>query len=217
MFENTKTIIFDWDGTLHESMAIYYDAFCKAYDHLVKKGYAKQRIFSKEEVSKFLGVNPKDMWTSVLPLLTDAIFTEASMIVSNEMAKSIEEKKAILYPNAIEVLQYLKDKGYTLVYLSNSKNYYMEAMRNAFNLDRYFDYFYVSEMFQYIPKKNILEKVKSELNAPMVMIGDRHLDIETGVYNKIKTIGCSYGYGSIEELSKADLIISSLKELLTIF
>ena len=217
MFKDTKTIIFDWDGTIHESMAIYYDAFNEAYNYLVSKGFAEKREFSEYEVSQFLGVNPKDMWTSVLPLLTDSIFTEASQMVSNAMTKAIEANKARLYPHAIETLEYLKNKGYTLVYLSNSKNYYMEKMRRAFNLDRYFDYYYVSEMFNYIPKKNILEAVKHQLNAPMVMIGDRYLDIETGIYNHIKTIGCRYGYGSMEELKEADLIISNLKELTRLF
>ena len=91
MFKDTKTIIFDWDGTLHESMVIYYDAFTVAYNHLVSRGYAKPRSFSKEEVSKFLGVNPKDMWTSVLPTLTDQIFSEASQMVSDAMAKAIAD------------------------------------------------------------------------------------------------------------------------------
>ena len=217
MYKDIKTIIFDWDGTLHESMAIYYDAFLESYDNLVKKGYAKPRTFSKEEVSKFLGVNPKDMWTSVLPVLTDEIFTEASQKVSDSMARSIEAKKARLYPQAIEVLTYLKNKGYTLVYLSNSKNYYMEAMRKAFDLDRFFDFYFVSEMYGYIPKKNILERVKPELKGPMVMIGDRDLDIETGRYNTIRTIGCSYGYGSLDEFKDADLVISNLNELLSLF
>lgn len=217
MFKDTKTIIFDWDGTIHESMAIYYDAFNEAYNYLVSKGLAEKRVFSEYEVSQFLGVNPKDMWTSVLPVLTDSIFAEASQMVSNAMTKAIEANKARLYPHAIETLEYLKNKGYTLVYLSNSKNYYMDKMRNAFDLDRYFDHYYVSEMYNYIPKKNILEAVKNQLNAPMVMIGDRYLDIETGVYNKIKTIGCSYGYGSLDELKEADLIISNLTELKSLF
>ena len=37
MFSDIKTIIFDWDGTLHESMIIYKDAFQKAYDQLALK------------------------------------------------------------------------------------------------------------------------------------------------------------------------------------
>ena len=39
-------IIFDYDGTLHETLYIYKPAFLKAYDWLVKNGYAENGIVS---------------------------------------------------------------------------------------------------------------------------------------------------------------------------
>lgn len=217
MFTNIKTIIFDWDGTLHESMVIYGDAFRYAYQNLVEKGYADERTFTDADISCYLGINPKDMWTSLLPQLTDHIFNEASQLVSMHMKQSIERKQAKLYPQAIEVLQYLKSKGYHLVYLSNSKTYYMEAMKEAFSLERYFDLFAVSEMYNYIPKKEILKEISPILQKPMVMIGDRDIDMETGRSNGTKTIGCLYGYGQLEEFENADLTIQSLEELYRYF
>ena len=38
-----KGVIFDYDGTLHESIRIYAPAFHKAYEYLVEKGHAPQR------------------------------------------------------------------------------------------------------------------------------------------------------------------------------
>ncbi len=217
MFSDIKTIIFDWDGTLHESMIIYKDAFQKAYDQLALKKIAPNRRFTDQEISVFLGVNPKDMWQRLIPHLSEDIFKEASQMVSDQMGIAISEGKARLYPNVIEVLTYLKNKGYQLIYLSNSKNYYMEAMKKTFELEKYFDMFVVAEMYDYIPKKNILQKIKSTLLEPMVMIGDRDIDIETGIFNKIKTIGCNYGYGSLDEFKNADRIINDIRDLMNIF
>ena len=45
------------------------------------------------------------------------------------------------------------------------------------------------------------------------MIGDRFHDIETATQNGLKSIGCGYGYGSLEELSAADIIVNSPKEI----
>lgn len=216
-YKQTKTIIFDWDGTIHESMAIYYEAFCKAYRYLEDNGHAPQRHFTKDEVSKFLGVNPKEMWLSVLPKLDDQIFSEASQIISQSMKASIERHEARLYPKALEVLSYLKSKGYKLIYLSNSKIYYMEAMKEAFKLEQYFDSFHVSEMYDYIPKPQILARFITDLEQPMIMIGDRSSDIETGKYNHLYTIGCLYGYGDQKELENADLHIQNLSDLLQLF
>jgi phosphoglycolate phosphatase len=216
-FKKTKTIIFDWDGTIHQSMAIYYEAFLKAYHYLETQGYAPKRKFTEYDVSQFLGMNPKEMWLSLLPELTDHIFHQASMIISNSMKSSIAQGHARLYPKAIEVLTYLKEKGYMLVYLSNSKIYYMEAMKEAFQLERFFDQFHVSEMYDYIPKHEILTKFIKTLDAPMVMIGDRSSDMETGTYNNVYTIGCLYGYGHEKELEKANLKIQNISDLLQLF
>lgn len=216
-FKKTKTIIFDWDGTIHQSMAIYYEAFLKAYHYLENQGYAPQRHFTEYDVSQFLGMNPKEMWLSLLPELTDHIFHQASMIISESMKKSIALGHAKLYPQAEEVLTYLKEKGYQLIYLSNSKIYYMEAMKEAFKLERFFDQFHVSEMYDYIPKHEILTKFIETLDAPMIMIGDRSSDIETGRYNNIYTIGALYGYGNEKELEKADLKIQKISDLLQLF
>ena len=38
-----KYIIFDYDGTLHNSIKIYKPAFLKAYDYLISNGYAKEK------------------------------------------------------------------------------------------------------------------------------------------------------------------------------
>ena len=215
MIKDIKTVVFDWDGTLHESMFIYEKAFRKAYQFLVENGYTKPRLFTKEDISSFLGKNPKEMWTHVLPDTDDVYIQKASQIISNEMLESIEKGEARLYEHTIDVLTYLKKKGYHLVYLSNSKNYYMEAMKKAFHLNHYFDRFVTSEMYAFIPKKMILKEILHELEPSVIMIGDRDIDIETGQYNQLLTIGCLYGYGTPEELIDADYLITDLIHLKT--
>lgn len=137
-----------------------------------------------------------------------------SSIISNHMLELINQNKAVLYDGALEVLNTLKGEGYKLVYLSNSKIYYMEAMKKAFELDKYFNYIYCSEMFDYIPKSDILSKIKSNFPSEMLMVGDRFLDIDTGIKNNAYTIGCLYGYGTKKELEKADYKINSILDLI---
>ncbi|MDY0074815.1 MAG: HAD family hydrolase [Acholeplasmataceae bacterium] len=215
--KDVKTIIFDWDGTLHESIEVYYDAFLKAYAFVLNKGLVEPKVYHKQEVCRFLGINPKVMWESIIPHIDEETFIEVSSIISSEMKKRIEEGHAKLYEGTRDVLSYLKSKGYRLIYLSNSKIYYMEAMRKAFQLDDYFDQFYVSEAFNYLPKEEILRKVMPSLQKPLVMIGDRYIDILTAQSNGIKSIGCLYGYGEKEELSDADMFIDKITDLMNIF
>jgi len=47
------------------------------------------------------------------------------------------------------------------------------------------------------------------------MIGDRASDIEAGKMNGLFCIGCAYsGFGSVQELQEADMVIHSFEELL---
>ncbi len=208
-----KTIVFDWDGTLHNSMKIYKKAFLEAYQYLVDHQYAPNKVWKDEEIHVFLGKNPKEMWDDFNPKLAKEIISIVSSIISISMENSIQDKEAILYPGALDLLKYLKEKGYKLIYLSNSKTYYMNAMDKAFDLCSYFDIMLCSEMYQFIPKKYILERIIQSLPKDVLMIGDRDIDIETGKYNKTLTIGCSYGYGTLKELENADLIIDDINKL----
>src|SRR5690554_6157212 len=141
-----KTICFDYDGTLHESIHLYYPAFLKAYTFLVEKGVQPKKAWTKAEVSQFLGQNPKEMWASFEPAVPPNLYQAASKIIGAEMKRLIDLGQAKLYQGALEVLKRLKEKGYHLVYLSNAKIYYLEAHQQYFNLKRYIDDFVVSEM-----------------------------------------------------------------------
>jgi len=216
MFRNIKTVIFDWDGTLHKSMVIYEKAFIKAYHYLEQFHNYPKKTWKTSEIKQFLGQNPKEMWQSFKPALDQQTIDKVINLISDDMKQSILNKEAILYDGALDVLKYLKSKGYHLIYLSNSKTYYMDLMKQTFDLDLYFDDMICSEMFDYLPKKDILAKVMPKLQKNMVMIGDRSLDIETGKHNRILTIGCTFGYGEIDELNDANLIIEDIRDLLEI-
>lgn len=210
---NYKTLFFDYDGTIHDSIQIYFPAFLKAYDYLVNKGLQPQRQWTLEEVKKFLGQNPLEMWRSFEPKLPFEEIDTVIKLVGKEMTRAIANYEAVLYDGALETLQYLRDKGYTLVYLSNSKIYYMEYNREQFDLGRFFSEFVVSEHYDYIPKKDILRIISKSYEGPYLMIGDRIHDIESGIENNIDTVACVYGYGTKEELKHATFAIHDIRDL----
>ena len=213
---NYQTICFDYDGTLHDSMQIYFPAFVKAYDYLVIHGYQPKKTWTKEEVKPFLGQNPMEMWGSFTPKIPVDVIATISKIVGESMSQSIVTHQAVLYEGALSTLEALKKKGYQLVYLSNSKIYYMEMSKKEFQLDQYFDLFVVSEMYGYIPKKDILKALRPQLKEPILMVGDRIHDMESGHANGIDTVACTYGYGNKEEFVGATYRIDDIRDILQI-
>lgn len=212
-FNRVKTIFFDYDGTLHNSIKIYAPAFKKAYDFLIENKLAKARIWKEEEISYWLGYNSEEMWKAFMPNLSAELRKTCSEIIGNEMKLQIESGKPLLYEGALETLLYLKDKGYILVFISNCRIYYKDSHNKLFGLDDYFYDLICSEEYDYIPKYEILKKVKNKYPEHMVIIGDRDQDIEAGKRNDIYTIGCKYGFALEGELDKADIIIGGIEEL----
>ncbi|WP_208560367.1 HAD family hydrolase [Marinilactibacillus kalidii] len=60
--KRVDTIIFDYDGTLHDSSHLYIPAFKKAYRFLVKEGQVEEKQFSDEDITKWLGYTKEEMW-----------------------------------------------------------------------------------------------------------------------------------------------------------
>ena len=210
---NIQTIVFDYDGTLHDSTANYIAAFKMAYNYLIENKKAVPRDWKDEEITKWLGYSSKDMWENFMPNLDAEHQAAASSIIGETLLKKVLLKEATLYPGALETLAYLKGKGYKLIFLSNCSNDYMEAHQQDFQLNQYFDDMYCTENFSYIPKYNIFQLFKKQYKEEFLIIGDRIHDFEIGHYHNLSTIGCNYGFGTEEELQKSDIRINDIREL----
>lgn len=76
-----------------------------------------------------------------------------------------------------------------------------------------------TESYGYISKTEIVRSL-IEGDPPGTsnykIIGDRHHDIDAGLENGIRTVGCSYGYGTPEEYNMAEVVIGDIRELIDV-
>lgn len=208
-----KTIVFDYDGTLHDSTKNYILAFKRAYDYLIAHGKAEPREWTDAEITKWLGFSAKDMWDNFMPDLEPEYQQTASRMIGETLQQKAQANEAVLYPGALDTLAYLREQGYTLVFLSNCKHEYMEAHRRTFQLDRYFSGMYCTEDYDFIPKYDIFTQFKDHYQPEFLIVGDRLHDFEIGQVHRLKTIACTYGYGTDEEFGMADYRIVDIREL----
>lgn len=207
------TLIFDYDGTLHETLRIYAPAFRKTYDWLTNRGLAPRREVPDEEIAGWLGYPAKEMWASFLPGLPQTTQNLCSAMVGAEMIRLIEAGRARLYPGAAQVLRTLTEQGHTLVFLSNCKASYLAAHRRAFPLDHFFSSFYCTETFDWARKSDVFPHFWNWYEGDYLVIGDRFHDMEIARDHDLKSIGCAYGYGQPEELTPADRVVSDVTQL----
>lgn len=206
-------LIFDYDGTIHNSMLTYAPAFRDTMKWLSDNGYIAAKEYTDAEISCWLGFNSTDMWNSFHPELDLEIREKARLMLGKNMAERVDRGEGALYDGAEEVLSQLKSNGNTLIFMSNCRFHYLERHKRVFRLDRFFDYFYCCEAFDFIPKYEIFRKIAPNHTGNFTIIGDRFHDIETAVRNGLTSIGCAYGFGSREELSQSDIIVENIKNI----
>lgn len=211
--QQINTIIFDWDGTLHETATLYGASVRYAIDFLTQKGFTPDKPQTDEYLSKYLGMTAAQMWVDYYPMLPPDLQKQAEKIVGQKMDSQIMEGKATLYKGCEEMLNELKNKGYTLAILSNARHDYLEAHRSYFGLDKWFSSYYAAEDYDFIPKEEIFETIKDELPDDYIIVGDRDSDLKTALKHDLKSIGCLYGYGSPKELSPATALAENISDI----
>lgn len=220
------TIFFDYDGTLHDSMAIYGPAFRSAYAWLVENGHMPEQSFSDEWISHWLGYTTEAMWTTFAPELPETIWREAAAIVGKEMDARTLAGTARLFEGVPAMLTELKVRGYQIALLSNCRSEYCRVHREMFGLDQWFDFYCAAEDYDEIPKQEMfgcainpnLDHASPELvdhplrihassqlplSGPYCIVGDRFHDIEAARAQGVPSIGCAYGFGEAHELDGA--------------
>ena len=151
----------------------------------------------------------KAVITALFTELSPEIREKARAMLGENMAARVENGEGGLYAGIEDALLSLKASGHTLIFLSNCRIHYMERHRRVFRLDRFFDSFFCCEEYGFIPKYEIFRRFSDRFEGDFIVVGDRFHDIDTAVRNGLHSIGCGYGYGSEDELRRADIIVTS--------
>lgn len=211
-------LIFDYDGTLHDTMPVYAPAIRRTYATMVANGLAPLRNLTDQQISSWIGLTVEEMWSSFAPDLPPQVQAQCAADVGLNEQQLIESGGAQLFPGTVETLQQLKDAGHTLIFLSNCDHGYMLAHQRAFDLPRYFDGFFCSGDYDGIPKPQIFAQAiepefGSKQTVDYVMIGDRQHDMQVALEHGFRSIGCLYGYCKPGELDCATERVEDITEI----
>jgi len=105
----------------------------------------------------------------------------------------------------------LKAQGVSLYVATNKRFSPMGALMRKMGWEELFDGYYSFDMYpgERLKKHELLLRVMAERGidpADAVMVGDTKGDVDAGKAAGLYTIGCTWGYGSREELEGADEI-----------
>ncbi|WP_297392594.1 HAD family hydrolase [uncultured Peptoniphilus sp.] len=213
--KNVKSIIFDFDGTLHNTIKIYYPAFSSGVEFLRDHGFAWDFELSEKNVAKFLGEKPNFAYELIARGADENLKKEVMALVGKNMDENIKKGIGELYDGTIKVLEELY-KNYDLYILSNCRESYLDTALDVYGIKNYFKKYFAAETYDYIPKDEIIKMERQKIKEEIIFVGDRHHDIKAARINNLKSIFCSYGFGCDEEGKDANYKISSIGEILNL-
>lgn len=208
------TLIFDYDGTLHDTAAPYGVAVREAAAWLTEQGCPPERELTDAALSRYLGMTAPEMWADFMPGLDETLRQEASARIGQAMIRQVLGGQSRLYPGIPEALDALRQAGHTLLILSNCARSYMDAQRRAFGLDRWFAGYFCAGDYSFRPKEEVFTILRETFpDRAYCMVGDRASDLRVATVHGLPSVGCAYGFGNDAELADARERIQTPAEL----
>ncbi len=197
------TLVFDYDGTIHNNLVIYEKAFRKCHESLIKDGIIPPEEVTLERLTGWFGMNAKEMWLDFHPELPEDVRDKAARTVTRNLVAEVEQHHAVWYDGAKEMLDSLKESGFRMVILSNCRRIAADSQWKEFDLGKWFLKWYDAESNGWRTKGEIIKDIQKEYPGNFIVIGDRDSDFEGAKAIGAPFIACMYGYARPGELDEA--------------
>ncbi|MCB0272306.1 MAG: HAD family hydrolase [Bdellovibrionales bacterium] len=211
ILENIDLVIFDFDGTLVDSLDDLVDSLNLALDK------AGCKTVDPVELKMKLCLGSSSLLDDLIGdqrVLKKTVFGYYKEFYQKNMFNRTK-----LYDGALEVLQKLS-KHKKLSLLTNKREATTRTMLSHFQLDHFFlEIIGGDTLDEKKPSPKPIFHICEKLNVSperTVMIGDSHADIKAGKSARAKTIGFINGFSTREmlEACQPDVFIESLAEIL---
>ena len=211
-----KNILLDLDGTLTDPKIGIHTCIRYAMEKL------GQPLAEDTDLDWTIGPPLKASFMTLLDTPADDL-AEQALTYYRERFSSIGLYENELYPDVMQTLKVLVERGYALYLATAKPEVFAVQILEHFELLDYFTKPYGSELTgERTNKGDLIHYIlQQEQLAPSscMMVGDREYDILGARRNGIDTIAVTYGYGTASELEQAapKLQVQQFAELLNYF
>lgn len=209
-----RYLLFDLDGTLTDSS----EGICKSIQYSLGKIGIQVDDLKKLEV--FIGPPLRYSFKEYYGL--EGELAEQAIAFYRERYTEVGKYENRPYPGIREMLIHLKAAGAVLAVASSKPELYVEDILRHFDLYELFDYVVGSDLEGKRETKTAVIReamermqVTREEQKGVLMVGDRHFDIDGAKELSLDSLGVYYGFAKSGELEAAgaDYVVHTVDEL----
>lgn len=199
MKKNYDAVLFDFDGTFADTGEGIFESVQHAVEAL---GF---RPLTDETLKRFIGPPIFDSFRRELGI--DDARADFAVTKYREAYAESGILKFRIYDGILDLLRELKDNGIKIGIASAKPQKFIIRIVAHLGLEDYFDYISAPADDKADQSKvRLITKAAEALKAEksrVLMVGDRHFDINGANGAGVSSVGVTFGYGSEEELRSA--------------
>ncbi len=203
--------IFDMDGVIIDSEPLHFEVDIQTMRHL-------GTTMTKQQLEKFVGMTNPEMW-SILKREYKLDQTVAEIIeyqLSNKI-RGLHESKLEPIEGILELLQDLKLRNIPIGIASSSPMLFIQEVVSRFQIGQYFSVIVSGEeVSNGKPAPDVYLEAAKQLAVPAdrcVVIEDSRNGVLAAKAAKMRCIGYANMNSGSQDLSLADRIVSSIREI----
>ncbi|MGS2722428.1 HAD-IA family hydrolase [Porticoccus sp. GXU_MW_L64] len=195
----TELLIFDWDGTLSDSLPRI--AFCM--QRAAEDGGLEPP--TTEAVQNIVGLGLYEAIAILYPQLQDDRVIEQLKTDYSRHFLSNDKVPSPFYPRVMGTLERLREQGFLLAVATGKSRRGLDRVLAEKGLDGFFHGSRCADETRSKPHPLMIEELLVEFGVQSrqaVMVGDTEYDLEMAANAQVPGLGVSYGAHSVERLEK---------------
>lgn len=205
--------IFDWDGTLCDSLSLITESIRQS---CLELGLP---VRTEQENRSIIGLGLKEAMIALYPELSSADIDKLIESYRKIYVADNQEKPSQLYDGVSEVLNELKGSGHQLAIATGKSRRGLDRVLASLDMSDYFQFSRCADETRSKPHPLMLHEIMEEsgfVAESTVMIGDTDFDLLMAKAASVTAVGVNYGAHPVERIqaAKPDRIISHISELL---
>lgn len=192
-----KVLIFDWDGTLVDSIGRIVESIGMAADVCGLPGRDEARVRG------IIGLAMPEAIASLYPDVTDPKVVEVFRRAYGEHYLTLETEPAVLYPGVAQTLQALRERGHVLAVATGKGRVGLDRALAAQGWEDFFDITRCADETASKPDPLMIHEILAHCGVRperALMVGDSIFDLQMANRAGLDSVAVTYGAQPVEIL-----------------